>query len=53
MDDFTRAPPHVAKGQVQRNPNGRDPAEVRLLYVALTRAKQAIDIPTTMLPLFN
>jgi hypothetical protein len=44
MDDFLRSQPG--------KPNmGPDPAEVRLFYVALTRAKDAVDVPRTILSL--
>jgi AAA domain len=54
MDDFARTQPKSrGKAQTQGNANGHDPAEVRLLYVALTRSKQAVDVPSTMLPLLS
>jgi hypothetical protein len=51
MDDFMRT--LRDKTQAKGGANGHDPAEVRLLYVALTRAKQGVDVPSTMLPLFS
>ena len=49
MDDFMKSKPRTAKpgtGSVEA-----DPAELRLLYVALTRAKETLDVPTTVLDL--
>lgn len=40
MDDFLRSQPRRGTAGKQPN-NGHDPAEVRLFYVALTRAKEA------------
>jgi len=45
-DDFMRSLP----GKLT---DGPDPAEVRLFYVALTRAKDAIDVPQTVLSLIK
>ncbi|MDA9474707.1 hypothetical protein XI03_09350 [Bradyrhizobium sp. CCBAU 65884] len=42
MDDFLRSQPG-------KSSNGPDPAEVRLFYVALTRAKEAVEVPPAML----
>jgi ATP-dependent exoDNAse (exonuclease V) beta subunit len=39
--------------QEQRDSNGHDPAELRLFYVALTRAKEAIEVPTSVLSLIG
>ena len=44
MDDFLRSQPG-------KQPSGPDPAEVRLFYVALTRAKEAVEVPPTVLSL--
>jgi len=46
MDDFMRSRPKVKITQEQGDSNGHDPAELRLFYVALTRAKEAIEVPT-------
>lgn len=46
MDDFLRSQPGKPS-------NGPDPAEVRLFYVALTRAKEAVEVPPTILSLIR
>jgi len=46
MDDFLRSQPG-------KPTNGPDPAEVRLFYVALTRAKEAVEVPPTVLSLIR
>jgi hypothetical protein len=46
MDDFLRSQP-------KKQTNGHDPAELRLFYVALTRAKHAIEVPPTVLSLIG
>ncbi|ASS53262.1 hypothetical protein CHR56_00930 [Rhizobium leguminosarum bv. viciae] len=43
MDDFLRSKPADEKKQAP------DPAELRLLYVALTRAKESLEVPDTLL----
>ncbi|WP_234851503.1 3'-5' exonuclease [Sinorhizobium meliloti] len=43
MDDFLRSSPGEKKG------GGPDPAEMRLLYVALTRAKEVLEVPEPIL----
>lgn len=43
MDDFLRSSPGDKKGK------GLDPAEMRLLYVALTRAKEVLEVPEPIL----
>ncbi|AGA07320.1 ATP-binding domain-containing protein [Sinorhizobium meliloti] len=43
MDDFLRSSPGDNKG------GGSDPAEMRLLYVALTRAKESLEVPEPIL----
>jgi ATP-dependent exoDNAse (exonuclease V) beta subunit len=53
MDDFLRSQPGQRQPQDARSKNGHDPAEVRLFYVALTRAKEAIDVPPTVLSLIG
>jgi ATP-dependent exoDNAse (exonuclease V) beta subunit len=53
MDDFKRAQPSNERARVQSNANGANPAKVRLLYVALTRGKHAVDVPSTMLTLLG
>jgi ATP-dependent exoDNAse (exonuclease V) beta subunit len=53
MDDFMRSRPKVKITQEQRDLNGHDPAELRLFYVALTRAKEAIEVPTSVLSLIG
>jgi superfamily I DNA/RNA helicase len=52
MDDFLRSQP---KKQMQDKLQhaGHDPAEVRLFYVAMTRAKDAIDVPQSVLSLIG
>ncbi|TBZ57130.1 ATP-dependent helicase [Rhizobium leguminosarum bv. viciae] len=42
MDDFLRSSPTEKNG-------GPDPAEMRLLYVALTRAKESLEVPSTIM----
>jgi hypothetical protein len=53
MDDFLRSLPGQRQPQDGRSKNAHDPAEVRLFYVALTRAKEAIDVPPTVLSLIG
>ena len=53
MDDFLRSQPKAKKPQEQRDLNGHDPAELRLFYVALTRAKEAIEVPPSVLSLIG
>lgn len=51
MDDFLRSQP---KKQASANvEDGQDAAEIRLLYVALTRAKEAIDVPPSILSMIG
>lgn len=45
-DDFLRSQPG-------KPTDGPDPAEVRLFYVALTRAKEAVEVPPTVLSLIR
>jgi hypothetical protein len=52
-DDFLRSQPNKQKQEESKYANGYDPAEVRLFYVALTRAKQAIDVPRSVLSLIG
>lgn len=52
MDDFLKSQPKRPVGLGQNGQvRGFDPAELRLFYVALTRAKQAIELPSSLLPL--
>jgi hypothetical protein len=60
MDDFLKSRPKKVEAsatsfEVQNNEKniGHDPSELRLFYVALTRAKSAIDIPQPLLSLFG
>jgi superfamily I DNA/RNA helicase len=53
MDDFLRSQPGQRQPQDARTKDAHDPAEVRLFYVALTRAKEAIDVPPTVLSLIG
>jgi len=53
MDDFLRSQPKRARAGEKPRQNGHDPAEVRLFYVALTRAKECIDVPPTVLSLIR
>jgi ATP-dependent exoDNAse (exonuclease V) beta subunit len=41
MDDFLRSQPGQRQPKDARSKNAHDPAEVRLFYVALTRARSA------------
>ncbi|ASR10761.1 hypothetical protein CHY08_27155 (plasmid) [Rhizobium leguminosarum bv. viciae] len=43
MDDFLRSSP------TDKENSGPDPAEMRLLYVALTRAKESLEAPSTIM----
>ncbi|WP_087002259.1 ATP-binding domain-containing protein [Rhizobium sullae] len=43
MDDFLRSSP------ADKKDSGPDPAEMRLLYVALTRAKESLEVPSTIM----
>jgi hypothetical protein len=50
LDDFVKS--HSKRGRAcaeDEEANGYDPAELRLLYVAMTRAKEAIEIPESLL----
>jgi superfamily I DNA/RNA helicase len=53
MDDFLRSQPKARKPGQVKQVNGYDPAEVRLFYVALTRAKEVIDVPQSALSLIG
>lgn len=53
MDDFLRSQPKKRKSETGLRGNGHDPAELRLFYVALTRAKTAIDVPQSVLSLIG
>ena len=53
MDDFLRSQPKQQEQDKPQPKNGHDPAELRLFYVAMTRAKQAIDIPQNVLSLIG
>lgn len=46
MDDFMKITPGKTDNET---PNGPDPAELRLFYVALTRAKNAVQVPDHLL----
>jgi superfamily I DNA/RNA helicase len=48
MDDFLRSQPKQQQNRSQYT-NGHDPAELRLFYVAMTRAKEVIDIPQSLI----
>jgi len=52
MDDFLRSQPK-AKSQAKPGQSGLDPAELRLFYVALTRAKEAIEVPSAVMSLIG
>ncbi|MGE0279261.1 MAG: UvrD-helicase domain-containing protein [Rhizobiaceae bacterium] len=52
MDDFLRSQPK-RNGHDKRESNGHDPAELRLFYVALTRAKEAVEVPQAVLSLLT
>jgi superfamily I DNA/RNA helicase len=53
MDDFLRSKPKKQKPEKAQYANLQDPAEVRLFYVALTRAKEAISVPESVLSLMK
>jgi superfamily I DNA/RNA helicase len=53
MDDFLRSQPQQQEQDKPQPKNGHDPAELRLFYVAMTRAKRAIDIPQNVLSLIG
>ena len=53
MDDFLRSKPRRAMTDEKSGQNGHDFAELRLFYVALTRAKLGIDVPETVLSLIR
>jgi hypothetical protein len=53
MDDFLRSQPKQRKLDDAKFRSGYDPAEMRLFYVALTRAKEAIDVPPTLLAMLR
>ena len=49
-DDFLKSRPRkAAEGEEDDEHPGIDPAELRLFYVALTRAKQAVELPESLL----
>jgi hypothetical protein len=50
MDDFLRSQP---KRPQANTTNGDDPAELRLLYVALTRAREVINVPPSILSMIG
>jgi len=50
-DDFLRSQPKNQTSTRAHRATGHDPAELRLFYVALTRAKEAIDVPQNVLSL--
>lgn len=47
MDDFMKSHPSKTKSD-NESKQSQDPAELRLLYVALTRAKEAVEVPDTL-----
>lgn len=53
MDDFLRSRPTKPKTDGKSGVNDHDPAELRLFYVALTRAREAIEVPPTVLSLLG
>jgi superfamily I DNA/RNA helicase len=53
MDDFLRSKPKIKTPGRPTPSSDHDPAEVRLFYVALTRAKEAVDVPTSVLSLIK
>lgn len=53
MDDFMSSHPKKQGQSKSQSESGHDPAEVRLLYVAMTRAKEAVDIPQSVLSLLR
>jgi hypothetical protein len=53
MDDFLRSSTKNQTTEKAHQANGYDPAELRLFYVALTRAKEAIDVPQNVLSLIK
>lgn len=52
MDDFLKSSPNKKKSDNQPL-NGFDPAELRLFYVAFTRAKEMIEVAPTVLSLLR
>lgn len=52
MDDFLKSSPDKKKSDNQKL-NGFDPAELRLFYVAFTRAKEMIEVSPTVLSLLR
>lgn len=51
MDDFLRSQPNKKKPNTEQP--GHDPAELRLFYVAFTRAREAIEVAPTVLSLLQ
>jgi hypothetical protein len=52
IDDFVKSKPEDPN-RLSDEPPPLDPAEVRLFYVAMTRAKEAVEIPNSALSLFG
>lgn len=54
MDDFMNRQPRGRSDRNEREKtNGNDPAELRLFYVAFTRAREVIEVPSSILWLVN
>lgn len=53
-DDFLKSQPRRrGESDKQAKTNGHDPAELRLFYVAMTRAREEIEIASTVMPLIG
>jgi ATP-dependent exoDNAse (exonuclease V) beta subunit len=50
MDDFLKSLPKKERGQTTSE---IDPSELRLLYVAITRAKDTIEVPSSLMQFLN
>ncbi|SFP98581.1 UvrD/REP helicase N-terminal domain-containing protein [Nitrosomonas cryotolerans] len=54
MDDFLKSQPkRQGMAKEHRNTNGYDPAELRLFYVALTRAREEVEIAPNLMSLIS
>lgn len=50
MDDFLKSLPKKERGQITSE---IDPSELRLLYVAITRAKDTVEVPSSLMQFLN
>ena len=53
MDDFLKSSAKRLSSKKNEEINGHDPAELRLFYVALTRAKEEMEVPSNLMSLLR